>query len=454
MVGPYRIVREIGRGGMGSVYLAVRADDQYRMEVAIKMVATGRDHSRLIRRFLRERQILANLEHPHIARLLDGGVTDRGVPYLVMEYVTGRRLDRYCADERLTVQERLRLFEDVCRAVHYAHTQLVVHRDLKPGNVLVTDHGSVKLLDFGIAKLLDPEPDSDGDTMTRAGGRVLTPEYASPEHLQGDPVGTASDVYSLGVLLYELLVGRRPFESLDSMRELERAVCSETHRVRVERWMTIPSRNSWRGIAPPLPPGFDGASPETSTTSFFRRFARSPSAATRPRARWWMTLNVTSRVSLSGPDPTRSGTGAGSLFDDTGWSLRPARWDSPPSSPDSPAPRGKRAARRSRPPKQTRSASSSSGCSRLRTHPRVVERASRSASYSTGALSVPGPSSRTSARCRPKCWASWATLTASSVCMKRPMNWSEKGSPSTGAIRPGRSPGGGEPQPAGQRPAG
>lgn len=228
MVGPYRIVREIGRGGMGSVYLAVRADDQYRKEVAIKMVATGRDHSSLIRRFLRERQILATLEHPHIARLLDGGVTEQGVPYLVMEYVTGRPLDRYCDDERLTVAERLRLFEDVCRAVHYAHTQLVVHRDLKPGNVMVTDDGSVKLLDFGIAKLLDPEPDSSGDTMTRAGGRVLTPEYASPEHLQGDPVGTASDVYSLGVLLYELLVGRRPFDELDSLRDLERAVCSET----------------------------------------------------------------------------------------------------------------------------------------------------------------------------------------------------------------------------------
>ena len=227
-VGPYRIVREIGRGGMGSVYLAVRADDQYRKEVAIKLVSADRDNQRLIRRFLRERQILATLEHPHIARLLDGGVTERGVPYLVMEYVTGRRLDRYCDDERLTVPQRLRLFEDVCRAVHYAHTQLIVHRDLKPGNVMVTDDGTAKLLDFGIAKLLDPEPDSSGDTMTRAGGRVLTPEYASPEHLQGGPVGTASDVYSLGVLLHELLVGRRPFEGLDSLRDLERAVCSET----------------------------------------------------------------------------------------------------------------------------------------------------------------------------------------------------------------------------------
>ncbi|NNK47552.1 MAG: serine/threonine protein kinase, partial [Gemmatimonadetes bacterium] len=226
-VGPYRIVREIGRGGMGSVYLAVRADDQYRKEVAIKLVSADRDNQRLIRRFLRERQILATLEHPHIARLLDGGVTERGVPYLVMEYVTGRRLDRYCDDGQLTVPERLRVFEDVCRAVHYAHTKLVVHRDLKPGNVMVTDDGSVKLLDFGIAKLLDPEPDSSGDTMTRAGGRVLTPEYASPEHLQGEPMGTASDVYSLGVLLYELLAGRRPFPDFDSLRDLERAVCSE-----------------------------------------------------------------------------------------------------------------------------------------------------------------------------------------------------------------------------------
>ena len=212
---------------MGSVYLAVRADDQYRKEVAIKLVSADGGNRRLVRRFLRERQILATLEHPHIARLLDGGVTERGVPYLVMEYVTGRRLDRYCDDERQTVAERLRLFEDVCRAVHYAHTQLVVHRDLKPGNVMVTDDGSVKLLDFGIAKLLDPEPGSSGETMTRAGGRVLTPEYASPEHLRGDPVGTASDVYSLGVLLYELLVGRRPFEDVESLRDLERAVCSE-----------------------------------------------------------------------------------------------------------------------------------------------------------------------------------------------------------------------------------
>jgi len=225
-VGPYRIVREIGRGGMGTVYLAERDDGTYEHTVALKLVRYRLAGEDLLVRFLNERQILARLQHPNIARLLDGGMTDDGLPYFAMEYVDGRPIDVYCDAHRLSVRERLELFLQIGRAVHYAHRNLVVHRDLKPGNLLVTDNGDVRLLDFGIAKLLDEA--TPGNRPTRTGGQVMTPAYASPEQVRGESVTTATDVYALGVLLYELLTGRRPYRLDDATpAETERIVCDQ-----------------------------------------------------------------------------------------------------------------------------------------------------------------------------------------------------------------------------------
>ncbi len=207
--GAYQIIREIGRGGLGAVYLAARADDEYRKQVAIKVIRRGLDTDDIIRRFRTERQILAQLDHPNIARLIDGGTTDDGLPYFVMEYVNGQPINAYCDANALPTTERLKLFRKVCAAVTYAHQNLVIHRDLKPSNILVTQEGEPKLLDFGIAKLL-----SAGDelfTQTIPALRVMTLEYASPEQAKGDKIMTTSDVYSLGVLLYELLTGQRPY---------------------------------------------------------------------------------------------------------------------------------------------------------------------------------------------------------------------------------------------------
>jgi serine/threonine-protein kinase len=227
-IGPYRLVREIGRGGMGAVYLAERSDGQYDKQVAIKLVPPGPDAGRLGPRFQAERRILASLEHPNIAALLDGGVSPEGLPYLIMEYVEGERLDTWCDRRRLTVGDRLALWDSVAAAVQFAHQHLIVHRDLKPGNILVTADGQVKLLDFGIAKLLGDEPGSPDAPVTATGVILATPEYASPEQVRGGPVSTASDVYALGVLLYELLGGRRPYVVAGRSREeLVRAVCEQ-----------------------------------------------------------------------------------------------------------------------------------------------------------------------------------------------------------------------------------
>ncbi|MGK7311858.1 MAG: tetratricopeptide repeat protein [Candidatus Longimicrobiales bacterium M2_2A_002] len=224
-IGSYEVRGVLGRGGMGAVYSAVRADDEYRQEVAIKLVRLGADDPRIRRRFLTERQILADLDHPNIARLLDGGTTEDGLPYVVMERVEGEPIDVYCDRRGLSIDDRLRLFVRVCEAVQFAHRSLVVHRDIKPGNILVTDDGVPKLLDFGIAKLLDVPP---GTAHTRTAARLMTPEYASPEQVRGETITTASDVYSLGVLLYELLTGRRPYRLAGrTPRETERAITEE-----------------------------------------------------------------------------------------------------------------------------------------------------------------------------------------------------------------------------------
>ncbi len=210
-IGPYEIVRELGHGGMGTVFLAVRADDQYRKQVAIKLVNRGMDTDLILRRFMMERQILANLEHPNIARLLEGGSTEDGLPYFVMEYIEGQPITQYCDAKLFTTSERLELFRQVCSALQYAHQNLVVHRDIKPSNVLVTAEGVPKLLDFGIAKLLSPGWDAETGEATASMVQLMTPEYASPEQLRGLAITTASDVYSLGLVLYELLSGHHPY---------------------------------------------------------------------------------------------------------------------------------------------------------------------------------------------------------------------------------------------------
>ena len=209
-IGPYKVLKLLGRGGMGAVYLAARDDDEFSKQVAIKVVPGGVESDELLSRFRGERQILASLEHPHIARLLDGGATEDGLPYLVMDYVDGVPVDVYCDRNRLSLDARLELFREICKAVQHAHRNLIVHRDIKPANILVTADGDPKLLDFGIAKLLEADPDPTAGSPPTA-TRLMTPEYASPEQIRGERVTTATDVYSLGLLLYELLTGRRPY---------------------------------------------------------------------------------------------------------------------------------------------------------------------------------------------------------------------------------------------------
>ena len=222
-IGEYRIVREIGHGGMGTVYLAEREQPGFQRTVAIKVVRPGMETGFVVRRFVNERQILASLEHPGIARLYDGGTTEDGLPYFVMEYVEGVDLLSWCASRNLSIRDRLALFRRVCEAVQFAHQHLVVHRDLKPTNILVTPEGDPKLLDFGIAKLLSPVEPGGEETGTLV--RLMTPDFASPEQLLGRRITTAADVYSLGVVLYELLTGQRPY-SLEgrSPAEVERLV--------------------------------------------------------------------------------------------------------------------------------------------------------------------------------------------------------------------------------------
>ena len=247
-VGNYRLVELIGSGGMGNVYLAKRDDDQFEHRVAIKLLHTNLRDEKLIERFQVERQTLANLDHPNIAKLLDGGETDDGTPYLVMEYVDGVPINQYCDQHRQTVQQRLQLFRKVCAAVDYAHRSLVVHRDIKPSNLLVNNLGEPKLLDFGIAKFIGSAAANLAIAPTRQGQAVMTPEFASPEQVRGEPITTATDVYSLGVLLYILLSGRAPyFEHASNMAAIARAICD----TEPSRPSTVVTQNDAQGDTVP-----------------------------------------------------------------------------------------------------------------------------------------------------------------------------------------------------------
>ncbi|HET6629333.1 MAG TPA: serine/threonine-protein kinase [Woeseiaceae bacterium] len=223
-IGPWRIVRLLGSGGMGVVYLAERADDSFRQQVAIKLVRNRLVDPETEQRLVGERRILASLNHPNIARLLDGGTTAEGTPYLVMEYIDGVPIDHYCDSRRLTVDERLQLFRAICAAVHYAHQNLVVHRDIKPTNILVTRDGTPKLLDFGIAKPLDGFGAATGG-LTQQGILMMTPENAAPEQVLEEPVTTATDTYALGILLYRLLSGHPPYRLSGDHKDVADSIC-------------------------------------------------------------------------------------------------------------------------------------------------------------------------------------------------------------------------------------
>jgi len=243
-VGAYRILREIGRGGLATVYLAERADEHFRKQVAVKVLRRGLDTDDVLQRFRHERQILARFEHPNIARLLDGGSTEDGRPFFVMEQVAGEPIDAYCASQRLGLRQRIELFRTVCEAVSYAHQSLVVHRDLKPSNKLVAEGDQVKLLDFGIAKLLDPEELAVTELLTRTGVILLTPAYASPEQMRGETLTTQTDVYSLGVILFRLLTGAAPYREAprrfltggSSQEGLERGALKPSTAVTEDSW--------------------------------------------------------------------------------------------------------------------------------------------------------------------------------------------------------------------------
>jgi eukaryotic-like serine/threonine-protein kinase len=244
-IGSYLVLEEIGHGGMGTVYRAVRADDQYSKQVAVKVVRGGLGDKLAIQRFKAERQILANLDHANIARLLDGGTTEDGRPYVVMEFIEGLPIDEYCNRRKLSLRARLKLFCTVCSAVAFAHQRLVIHRDIKPGNILVTEEGEPKLLDFGIAKILDHDQQSDGGEATVTMLRLMTPEYASPEQVRGGVVTTSTDVYSLGVVLYGLLTGHRPYAAGSrTPHEMAQAVLDEEP----ERPSTLANRGDQRRL--------------------------------------------------------------------------------------------------------------------------------------------------------------------------------------------------------------
>jgi non-specific serine/threonine protein kinase/serine/threonine-protein kinase len=319
-IGPYRVERELGRGGMGTVYLAERDEPGLHKTVAIKVVRRGMDTEFVLRRFRTERQILAGLDHPGIARLYDGGTTEDGRPYFVMEYVAGETLLAYCDGRRLSLAERLRLFQRVCAAVQYAHQGLVVHRDLKPSNILVTPEGEPRLLDFGIAKVMTTQGTDEEAAATATVFRIMTPEYASPEQVRGERVTTASDVYSLGVILYELASGHRPYR-------VEGRLAAEVERVVLEHEPSAPSQAVGRME---VLTGRDGGDPVTVTPEAVG--ANRGTAPARLRRLLRGDLDTIVLTALH-KDPARRYATPAELADDLGRHLdglpvraRPDRW--------------------------------------------------------------------------------------------------------------------------------
>jgi serine/threonine protein kinase len=278
-IGPYKVHSLLGRGGFSAVYLAVRNDGQYQGKVAIKVLKRGLDTDDILRRFLNERQTLAALKkHPNIVTLFDGGSTPDGRPYFVMEYVDGKPIDRYCDDHKLSIDERLRIFRTICSAVHYAHKNLIVHRDLKPANVLVTakdEHGhhGVRLLDFGIAKLLNPELSSQTIVPTAPWQRFLTPQYASPEQVRGDPINVTSDVYSLGVFLYELLTGHLPYHFSANRSDIEQVICAQEPAKPSTKIATTEELTTSAGTVVTVSPAYVGTRRKSGPTKLRRKLA-------------------------------------------------------------------------------------------------------------------------------------------------------------------------------------
>jgi serine/threonine protein kinase len=258
---------------MGTVYLARRVDELFSQQVAIKVVTPESAGPEVIQRFFQEREILASLEHPHIARLYDGGSTEEGWPYFVMEYVDGKPIDAWCDERKLNVTGRLRLFQNICAAVHYAHQRRVIHRDLKPGNILVSADGAVKLLDFGIARLVRSEPNGRLP-MTRDGMRLMTPEYASPEQIRAEGITPQTDIYSLGVILYELLTGRQPYRLKSRIfHEILRVICEEAPQRPSTAVVRYDDRPAQDGTTMHIAPGVLSQTREATPVELKRRLA-------------------------------------------------------------------------------------------------------------------------------------------------------------------------------------
>lgn len=273
-LGAFEILREIGHGGMGTVYLARRADGLFSQQVAIKIVNPGIATKEFLDRFHQERAILAALEHPNIARLYDGGATEEGWPYFVMEYLDGKPIDVWCDERKLSISDRLRLFRDVCDAVHHAHRRRIVHRDLKPSNIIVANNGTVKLLDFGIAKIVQSSDENPVGPLTHTGLRLMTPEYASPEQVRGEEASPLTDVYSLGVVLYELLTGRRPYRLKSRIfHEVARVICEEPARAPSTAAVEPEERFRCGGETVTLAPGLFSGPREGSPIDLQRRLS-------------------------------------------------------------------------------------------------------------------------------------------------------------------------------------